>query len=196
MILHIIIAAYKKAIATRGLIDSFINQTNKNWVVYAVHDGPPEDDYKAIQPLYDKEPRVGFYNSEVKFGCNGHLNRRMMLEGITGADDDFVLITNCDNYYIPYFVDYMLRECRRDVGIVYCDTLHSHQNYAVQVSKLVLSGIDMGAFIVRLPVAQENGFNHCDYLPADGLFAEECAALSTRKGLRCVHVPIVLFVHN
>ena len=196
MILHIIIAAYKKAIATRGLIDSLILQTNKNWVTYVVHDGPPGEDFKAIQPLYKDEPRVGFYNSEVRFGCNGHLNRRMFLEGITGDPDDFVLITNCDNYYIPYFVNYMLREAKRDVGIVYCNTLHSHNDYMVQVSKLELSGIDMGAFIVRLPLAQENGFNHCEYLAADGLYAEECAARCNQKGLRTVHVNRVFFIHN
>ncbi len=195
MLLHIIIAAYGKAVATRGLLDSLIVQTNKNWVAYVVHDGPPANDFNELKKQFD-DPRVGFYHSDVKFGCYGHLNRKMFLEGISGEANDFVLITNCDNYYIPYFVDYMLRECKPDVGIVYCDTLHSHQDYAVQVSCLKLSGIDMGAFIVRLPLAQAVGFKHYTYPAADGLYAEECAAKALEMRLKAFHVNKVMFIHN
>jgi hypothetical protein len=197
MIIHVIIAAWKKAIATRGLIDSILLQSCKLWKVYVVHDGPPEPDFAALKdyPEY-QDPRIGFYNSEVKFGCYGHLNRKMFLESLIGAPDDFVLITNCDNYYVPYFVDIMLKECRSDVGIVYCNTVHSHQNYDLQVSQLRLSYIDMGAFIVKLSIAQEVGFKHYNYPAADGLYAEECLAKCTEKHLRAVHVNKPLFVHN
>jgi hypothetical protein len=196
MILHIIVAAYQHPVATRGLIDSFVVQTSKCWKLYCVHDGPPYPEWQDHKRLYENEPRVGLFSSDVQFGCNGHLNRSMFLDALTGNPDDFILITNCDNYYIPVFVEYMLRECKSDVGIVYCNTLHSHQDYAVQVSTLKLSGIDMGAFIVRLSVAQENRFNHVEYMAADGLFAEETAALCAQKGLRTVHVNKALFIHN
>jgi hypothetical protein len=142
------------------------------------------------------DPRINFYNSEVRFGCYGHINRRMFLEGIRGDADDFVLITNCDNYYIPPFAEYMLREAKGDVGIVYCNTIHSHQDWNIQVSRLKLSDIDMGAFIVRLPVAQEVGFRHVTYPAADGLYAEECAAKCMEKNLRAVHINKVMFIHN
>jgi hypothetical protein len=195
MQLHIIIAAYGKAVATAGLLNSLIVQTNKSWVTYVVHDGPPAPDFAELKNVI-KDPRIGFYNSARQFGCYGHINRKMTLETINGGPNDFVLITNCDNYYIPIFVERMLGEAKHDVGIVYCDTLHSHQGYAVQSSALKLSYIDMGAFIVRLDIAKENGFNHVDYPAADGLFAEECAARCASKNLWTVHINKVMFVHN
>ena len=195
MKLHIIIAAYQKAMGTRVLLDSLSVQTNREWVAYVVHDGPPDEDFQALKGFIT-DPRIGFWNSDVRFGCYGHINRKMFLEGISGTPDDFVLITNCDNYYIPKFVEYMLRECKPGVGIVYCNTLHSHQDYAVQVSRLKLSDIDMGAFIVRLSVAQEVGFKHVTYPAADGLYAEECAVKCAEKHLSCVQVNKVMFVHN
>jgi ribosomal protein S11 len=54
----------------------------------------------------------------------------------------------------------------------------------------------MGAFIVRLPLAQEVGFKHYTYPAADGLYAEECAAKCLEKHLQAVHVNKVLFIHN
>lgn len=195
MKLHIIIAAYGKALETACLLYSIQCQTNKSWVVYVAHDGPPAPDFKALENLFP-DPPIGFYSSPVKYGCYGHVNRKIFLETIRGDNDDFVLITNCDNYYIPVFVERMLKACRDDVGIVYCNTLHSHNDYAVQVSALKLSHIDMGAFIVRLSVAQEVGFKHVTYPAADGLYAEECAQRCLEKNLRAIHISTAMFIHN
>jgi proteasome lid subunit RPN8/RPN11 len=196
MILHVIIAAYQKAIGTRGLLDSLVLQTNGKWVAYVIHDGPPAEDFQIMKKLYDDQERIGFFDTDVRFGCYGHLNRKMMLESLSGGSEDFVLITNCDNYYVPFFVQMMMQEAHRDVGIVYCNTVHSHQNYDMQVSKLELSGIDMGAFIVRLSVAQHIGFKHIHYPAADGLYAEECRDYCRANNLRTVHINKPLFVHN
>ena len=199
MRLHIVAAAYRQPIAVRGFIDSLVLQSYKNWMAYIVHDGPPEADYKEIienDSVFTKDPRIGFYHSETRVGHNGHVNRRDWLDAIIGAPDDYVLMTNCDNYYVPYFMDIMLKEAFRDVGVVYCDFASHHVNYEYFKSTMKLSGIDLGAFIVRLDVAQKVRFTHVDYLPADGLYAEECAAYCNANKLRIMPVRKPIFIHN
>ena len=115
---------------------------------------------------------------------------------LMGDPGDFVLITNDDNYYIPKFIEWMLNEAQKpDVGMVYCDFLHHTLSYINMISQPRLNYIDMGAYIIDLKIAQEVGFNH-DIAGADGLFAEECNQKCIDSGLKSVHVPVTMFVHN
>jgi hypothetical protein len=194
--LHIIIAAYQKANATACLLYSLMAQDNQHWLAYVCHDGLPEADFENLKTVFEPENRIAFYNSEKRFGCYGHVNRKIMLDNIVGSPNDFVLITNCDNYYAPVLIDEIWRNVNSNTGIVYWDFIHSHIGHKIMISKLKLNHIDMGAFAVRLPIAQKVGFIHVDYPAADGLFAEECAAYCARNNYSTVHINSVYFVHN
>ena len=194
MKLHVIVVAYERPIPLRGLIDSFLNQTCQDWEMDIVHDGPASKSVWNVIELY-KDKRIRFWESKIRYENYGHPNRACMLQKIKGNKYDYVLITNDDNYYVPKFVEYFLAECDPKVGIVYCDTVHSHCNYAVHYSKLKEQGIDMGAFIVRLDIAKKTGFNHIHF-SADGKYAEECNMTRYEKGLRNVYIQKPLFIHN
>jgi hypothetical protein len=104
-------------------------------------------------------------------------------------------MTNDDNYYVPVFIEEMLQKATRTVGIVSCNTVHSHFQYKVHESKLVESGIDMGAFIVRYPIAKAIGFKYDDF-SADGKYAVECAEACRCNRFDTVHISKPLFIHN
>lgn len=198
MKLYVIVIAYKRSIALRGLIDSFVMQINPHWILTMVHDGPAPEDVQDTMKLYDNDKRICWFDTEKQPGDYGHANRRAMLRMLEGDTDDFVLITNDDNYYVPGFVEYVFREVvnsRQKVGMVYCDFLHHRFEWDVVNALPKLNHIDMGAFVVRLSLAQEVGFIHNEP-HADGLFAEECDAACKNKRLRVIHIPKVLFVHN
>jgi hypothetical protein len=202
MKLHVITIAYEKPVALRGLIDSFILQTNPDWIMTIFHDGPPSLEVKRVANLYDNEKRVAFHATTGRRGNWGHDNRREGLAMQLGDPRDFVLITNGDNYYIPTFVEYMLeviqgaiRRKEQRVGMVYCDFLHHTLGYINMISQPRLNYIDMGAFIVDLKIAQEVGFVHMDPA-ADGIYCEECVAKCKEKGLQVVHLSKTAFVHN
>jgi GT2 family glycosyltransferase len=207
MKLHIIVVAYERPIPLRILIDSFLVQTDQRWELTVVHDGPCSRKVTDTMKLYSKDKRIFYTESIKRYGCYGHPNRAAMLSQLKGEKDDFVLITNDDNYYVPIFVEMFLKEAKNDIGIVYCDMVHSHVKYDTEFTQLHPvwlreKFIDMGAFIVRLSIAQENGFNNCynlDGTPcfsADGKYAEECNNLAVSKGLKPVHIKRMLFVHN
>lgn len=194
MKLIVIAVAYERPINLRILCDCFLVQTNPNWELHIIHDGMASSEVKQV--CRDREdPRIHFKETSVRVGQYGHPNRKMMLERVKADPDDFILITNDDNYYVPKFVEYMLGSVNPAIGIVYCDTLHSYIHYNVHQSKLLEEGIDMGAFIVRQDVAKEVGFQHAHF-SADGAYAEECAKHCRDKELNFTYIPIALFVHN
>jgi hypothetical protein len=195
MKLHIICVAYERPIRLRCLIDSFMVQSNPNWELNLVHDGPASKAELDTISLYKKEDRVNWFISEQRYGEYGHPNRRAMLKMIKGNKDDYVLITNDDNYYVPKFIEYFFEVAAPDVGIIYCDTIHSHAGYNINFSQLKEHRIDMGAFIVKLDIAQEVGFKH-NHFSADGTYCEECNQRRADKGLRVVYIPKCLFIHN
>ena len=193
--IEIICVAYERPVAMRGLIDSFISQTNPDWELNIIYDGPVPWSIYDVMALYRTDPRIKFENSLTRTQNFGHLNRKMMLEKMDFHEDDFLLMTNDDNYYVPVFVEYMLRECDPDVGFVYCDSVHSHFEYNLHKTKIKEHHIDIGSFIVRAGEAKSTGFNNVTF-SADGVYAEECFATCLGNGLREVYIPKPLFVHN
>jgi glycosyltransferase involved in cell wall biosynthesis len=194
MILHIVVTAYNRTIPLRLLIDSFILQTDKRWKMHVVHDGPATDGVLSIMKLYKDDPRILFKETPVRQNQYGHPIRKMMLKELTGEKDDFVLITNDDNYYVPTFVSDFLSKTKR-AGMVYCDTLHSYMQYKVLYTRLKVNYIDMGSFIVRLDIAKSVGFISMK-LNADGLYAEQCVRVCNARFLAINYIDKPLFVHN
>jgi len=195
MKLIVISVAYERPIPLRILIDCFIIQTDQRWKLSVIYDGPVPKDVQKVMDLYAKNDKIVFYRSKERLGNYGHPNRKQVLDRLPGDDDDYVLMTNDDNYYVPVYIESMLSKCNNGVGIVSCNTVHSHFQYKVHESLLKCGRIDMGAFIVRYPIAKEVGFNHIDFA-ADGHYAEECAEACRLNRLQTIHIPKPLFIHN
>lgn len=186
--------AYERPIPMRILIDCFLVQTNPNWKLTIVHDGKASDAVNDITKLYD-DPRIVFKESEQRYQQYGHPNRKIFLSELEGKRNSFVLLTNDDNYYVPVFVDEVLNLCKPDIGMVYCDVVHSHFQYNVLKTQVKVDRIDIGSFVVREDIAKTIGFNHFDF-NGDGMYAEECAMRLLSMGLQIKHIPKCLLIHN
>ena len=195
MRLHVICVAYERPIPLQILIGSFIVQTNPNWILHIIYDGTAPKEIIDIVTPFVEDDRVHFYESPERYQNYGHPNRKMMLQTIETNPGDFILMTNDDNYYVPLFVEYMLNAVRGRIGIVYCNTIHSHAGYDINYSELRENCIDMGAFIVREDIAKMTGFNHIHF-SADGTYAEECSRTCLRNRLKAVKVNKAIFIHN
>lgn len=189
--IKILVVAYQRALPLQILINCFLIQTDKNWEMHIIHDGPTPEDVKNIIPV---DPRIIFYESTRRLKNYGHPNRRYMLKTVNAGPNDFILITNDDNYYVPEYVNYMRRAASVGVGIVYHDCIHNYYSYAVLPAKMQTNHIDMGSFIVRADVAKKVGFTS-DAFHADGIYAEACAAYCNQNNLRIEYIPRPLFVH-
>lgn len=194
MLLHVICIAYERPIFSRIFIDCFLTQSDKRWDMTFVHDGPASEAMHNVMELYS-DPRIKFIETEKRLQNWGHEHRRVMLQLIEGQKGDYVLITNNDNYYVPRYVEYMLREARPDVGMIYCNFLHHNFEYLNVFTQLKLNHVDMGAYITEIKLAQNVGFQH-DVPGSDGLFAEDCSARCKQLGLKTIHIEKTFFVHN
>jgi len=193
-VLHVIVTVLGRAIHLRRLIDCFYLQTAGNWVLHIIHDGPASVDVIAVMSAY-RDPRILFECTPQVNGFWGHPNREYGLRKLILNHYDYVLITNDDNMYVPAFVEYFMKECRKpNVGFVYCDTVHSYMGYSILKTQIKENYIDMGSFIVKIDVAKKVGFRH-RHLSADGTYAVECANYCRQRKLSLVPIPKPLFIH-
>ena len=191
----IICTALNRPIELRHMIDGMLLQTSREWILHIVYDGPPPESIIKVMSLYDDE-RITFTSTPQINGKYGHPNRRMMLQKVKADSDDYILITNEDNYHMPVFVEYFLNQTKvGGVGFVYCDTIHSYMHYDILKTKPIENLIDMGSFIVRADIAKMVGFNH-DHLSADGRYAMQCKRMCRRRLLKVLYIPKAIFVHN
>lgn len=195
--LNVICVAYKRTLPLKILINAFLNQSDPRWRLFIIHDGPASEDLHQMLAQH-KDVRILYQQTETLNGSWGHPNRRAMLGKMPFNHRDFVLITNDDNYYVPTFVEVMLKHAGKranPVGMVFCDTLHNYTGYEVLHTSIRRGRVDMGSFIVRNDVAKKVGFNFDDF-DADGIYAEQCSAYCRRYKIGVVYVPKCLFVHN
>lgn len=177
-------------------IGSFLLQDNPDWEMLVVHDGAAPKTVHEIMSRYRDDPRIKFTCTLKRNGKYGHINRRYFLNALMADEDDWVLLSNSDNYYCPQFISQMMEATKKeDAGIIFCDTIHSHLNYGYHSSILKEGGLDMGCFIIRADVAKHVGFTK-EHFSADGFYAEECAKECARRGLVSYHITHALFIHN
>lgn len=186
--------AYERPIPMRILADCFLVQTAPDWELTFIHDGKAGEDVWKTVRLYD-DPRVRFQESPERYGVYGHPNRKRFLASMESSIEDFVILSNDDNYYMPVFVEELLRRRTHDTGMIYWDAVHSHFQYNVLKSLIKVDHIDIGSFAVRVDIAKEVGFNNFAF-NGDGYYAEECARKSLSKGLKIDYIPKPIFVHN
>ena len=193
MKLHVIVTVYNRHEPLAILIRLFQQQSNSNWLMTVAHDGPAPQTVKDVIAERN-DPRITFYEHPRNLGSWGFPLRRLMLQNIQGDPNDFVVISNDDNIYVPRFVEFVLAEVKPEIGIIYWDIVHSHQNYNILVSEMKVNFMDMGGCAVRLDIAKEVGIKH-DVFYADGLYAEECDMRCAEKQLIHFKIPKPLFTH-
>lgn len=195
--LKIIAVTFNHTTELEVFIGSLLLQTSNDWMCEVIHDGPAPQVVKDIMARYAGDNRIVLKCTEKRNGVWGHVSRRIALEQMELSDKDFVLITNCDNVYVPGFVEQVLEQARmrEKVGIVYCDTIHSHLQWGYHKSQLAEGFIDMGAAVIRIDIAKSVGFRW-DHFSADGKYIQECAIEGAKRGLCNVHISKGIFIHN
>jgi hypothetical protein len=193
-VIHVICTSYERPIPLRILIDCFMTQTSDRWMLHIVHDGKAPKSIKDIVSSYD-DSRISFKETSSRREKWGHPNRRDALNEILCRSDDYILITNDDNYYVPTFVEKMLSSVDVVTGMVVCDMLHSYLGYAPMQSHIRENAIDMGSFIVRADIAKKVGFAH-DHFSADGRYAVDCFTYIKKNNYTAKFHRNPLFVHN
>lgn len=176
------------------LVPSLLAQRYRNWRLLLIHDGLDTGRFTDHVQHFD-DPRIDYSVWPERLGEWGHAHRAWALEHIaaTQMPGDFIVITNPDNYYVPGFLDIMLRAFQSNDVAVYCQHLHNGCGWGLIDTTLREGTLDCGALMVRREAALSVGWRTRRY-QADWDYASDLMQKYGRVAFR--KVSRVLFVHN
>jgi hypothetical protein len=191
----IIAVTYGQNEILKCFINSIKTQTNNNWRLVIIHDGPNPTLHNELKNEgYLNSDKIEFIEHPIRTEHYGHLLRKWSLENV--IKNEYVLLTNGDNYYMPTMVDEV---SKRTEDLIYFDLIHSHKTpfnsngstYGLMNSQLVSSKVDMGNVVIKSELAKKVGFNSAAF-NADWIYFTEVLKLSPS----IFKIDKVLFVHN
>lgn len=193
--LDIISVTYGQTDILKCFINSIKAQTNPNWRLYLIHDGPNKSLHRElINEGYLDSKNIMFVQFPERTEHYGHKLRKWGLKNLVKSD--YVLLTNGDNYYTPNMVDEILN---RDEEFIYFDLVHSHgtkhntnkDTYGYMKTHLTRGLIDMGCVVIKSDIAKSVGFTSVEY-HADWIYFDSVLKLSPT----IFKIDKVLLVHN
>lgn len=169
-------------------------QTNQDFAVRIVIDG---EDQLGMTPAWAQEeasfnvPKYKWERLTRRYNDWGHTPRNT---GLAQASAEWVVMTGEDNYYVPTFVEEVLKVAAPDVNFIYTDMVHnwSGGEYKAINCTPKTGNIDIGNSIFRTELAKQMRLDVHDKC-ADGKFVEEYLR---RFGGRSVRINKLLYVHN
>lgn len=175
------------------IISSLICQTHQNWELLLIYNGPCDNNLpQIVKGAEDK--RITFIEYPVATGKWGHVLRQWALkEKELGA---YTVITNADNYYVPTFIEYMLKGFKPHTAVAtYCSQMtHSYKAWEVINVRFERGYIDCGGVMVKSDIAKEVGWRDTDGHSSDWTYFEDIASRYHSRNF--IPVKGNLFVHN
>lgn len=207
--INIVVVTYKQVLPLDVMIKSIFNQTSDKWKLWVIHDGENEEYLTMMERIRLEYPQFNnkfiTLNTSQRYDDYGHSLRDMAIRDFDIPDNEYLLLTNGDNYYVPVFVDYMegvianINNC----GVVCYDMVHSHKlayntgggEYGFLDVHFEKFRCDIGSFIVRVDIAKNVGFNYRHH-DADAEFIEDIKRYQSVDFFNIVKMNKCLFVHN
>jgi len=197
--IDIIAVTYGQNSILKCFINSIKSQTSDEWRLVIIHDGPNETLQKELEnENYLIDGKIEFIQFHTRTQKYGHELRKWALENV--VKNEYVLLTNGDNYYTPNMVDSVLKSCvDENIDFIFFDAVHSHptkfnsnkSDYGYFKSELKRSQLDMGSVVVKSKLAKTVGFNSTAFA-ADWHYFESIL----EKNPMVHKIDKVLFVHN
>ena len=185
-ILDIIVVTYDQNHELKCFIESILAQTEENWRMLVIHDGPSVQ-FGKIMEAYLDDPRIDYMLTDKRYNDWGHSLRKIGVERL--GDSEYTLISNADDYFAPVFVSDM---CSGE-DLVYCNCSHHHWKYEARESQLRRRAIDISCCVIKTEIIKAVGWNSTAY-HADWLLIEEI--LQKYPNLTVNKVPKVLVMKN
>lgn len=190
--IEFIIPTYNRPDKLMTILSSIKCQSVDKWKVHVVADAV-YDGYEEVKNYFKNDERFKFSELNGPHKDWGHTARNF---GLQQAEEEWVVMSGDDNYYVPSFVELFLNatKFRNDAHFVYCNMIHNWVNndYIALISEPFIGRIDIGNFMAKTEYAKQLTLN-VTRADADGVFVEEY--LSKFKG-NVIKLDNFLYVHN
>jgi glycosyltransferase involved in cell wall biosynthesis len=197
MKVEFVIPTYERTDLLMACISSIVGQTNPNWKIHVVADGPSEEvkeQLSRIAGYYEDDDRIKWTVLDERYNDWGHTPRNI---GLAAATEEWIVMTGEDNYYTPIFVDEFLKVGASDKTIaMHCNMVHNwvKQDYIPISCELHYGKIDIGNFVFRRKFAG-NLRLITTYAQSDWAFVERYMQINSPFG-EAVKIDKILYVHN
>lgn len=185
----------RRQAAIRSLVASFQAQTYLHWRMMIYHDGPLDRNIRLEWDQQIHDNRVVIVEAPERRMKFGHPWRQKAIDNLT-ASNQWLLLTNDDNWYAPVFLEWLLSAAttapKPGCQFVYCDMVHSHKMWKPMTTLPKYKHLDLGGFLVSSQIAKRIPFDKTGF-NADGDWIDR---LSKEAGSRIIKVPATLYVHN
>lgn len=195
---HIVVPTFKGGTKLEVIINCFLSQTNSNYHITIVSDGPEPETEKQLSEYFNYK-NFSYYCLDKRYNDFGHSPREF---GLFQSDCKYTIMTGYDNYYVPIFIERFndVDEKTEDVGFIFCDFLLDHirngKHYdTYHNAKIQSSCIDIGCFATLTTIAKKVGFKFRSYA-ADWEFVEAVIPELKNQNLNILKIPQTLYVHN
>jgi hypothetical protein len=188
-IVTIVIGAYNRPRQLAVLLHCLQVQTLEAWEAIVVHETPSAEVRQVVASLADR--RVKYLEIPARVRDWGNTCKET---GTAIAAGEWIGHSNDDNYYAPEYMRMMVDAAvKQEADFVYCDMVHSHQQYRVLETAPVVGRIDCGGWLCRAGIVKATVWPAPKSDPqADGHYVERL--LQKCRGV--IKVKAVLFVHN
>lgn len=192
--IEFIIPTYNRTDFLMCTINSIMAQRSDRWKIHVVADCPPVGTLDKIMNYFKGDERIDFTILPERYNDWGHTPRNY---GLQVANEDWVVMTGEDNYYMPVFVDHFLdiADHNSKAHFVFCNMVHNWTNFQYYTINCEPSWgkIDIGNFMIKRENAQQMRLNP-QIAQADGVFVEEYLKKFTDGEV--VKINKTLYVHN
>jgi glycosyltransferase involved in cell wall biosynthesis len=195
--IEFIIPTWERPNNLRVILSSLIAQTNSNWKAHVIIDGMTND-YRNIKDTFQSEERIKFSHIEGPNKDWGHTARNY---GLDKAEEDWIVMTGDDNYYVPVFVEEFLSYANQfNCKFVYCNMVHNLfiPGYRPINSTIQKGQIDIGNFMCRRDLIGDIRLNTKSY-EGDWEFVEAFMAINIKRfepNESIIKIDKFLYVHN
>jgi glycosyltransferase involved in cell wall biosynthesis len=195
--IEFIIPTWERPEDLKLILQSLMVQTNSNWTAHVVIDGLTND-YREVKDMYQNETRVRFSHVDGPNNDWGHTARNY---GLDHAQEEWIVMTGDDNYYVPLFVEEFLAYPNiTNCKFVYCNMVHNGflPGYRAINSILQKGQIDIGNFMVRRDLIGDIRLNTKSY-EGDWEFAEAYMKANIKRfepNHSIIKIDKFLYVHN
>lgn len=189
--IEFIIPTYNRPDNLMVVLMSIKVQTSNDWKVHVVADAI-YDGYQEVKDYFKNDDRFRFSELNGPHKDWGHTARNY---GLEMAEEEWVVMSGDDNYYMPVFVkDFLEAGKNHGVHFVYCNLIHNwvYDLYIALISGPKIGQIDIGNFMAKTKFAKQLKLD-MTRADADGVFVEEY--LRKFKG-NIIKLDKFLYVHN
>lgn len=199
MNIEFIIPTYERTEHLAVLLGSLICQSSPNWKAHVIADCPDEKTLNRIKAVIDfyYDNRIRLSVTDKRYADWGHTPRNI---GLQSAEEQWVVMSGEDNYYMPRFVEDFLDAAKSDPSIffIFCDFVNVyrelHNVYYPVKAKLEIGSVDIGCFMFKRSL-RNNLKLETTMMAADYKFIEDYINVNEGTG-NIVYLNKMLYVHN